>query len=467
MARKLNEVESDLPKITGKDYLSPVKFELEIQRQRILYILHSALKKMRVMARLPDMLRDDCKILKLFLTPSEVDFVQFSCSKYMPGGQIDSLKQKESVVNYTKVLNEITMNQLEEEDNVTRALLGTLGDNLRVDYHIAQVIEIIMSNENLVNYVESNPDEISQPVFNLIECLRHLKYLIHEKLMITSKEQMETDKRLRVAYKSNFVITQNIKRLQEQMSKQQKELGAELEKKNAVLKSYNSKLEHLQEEFQAEMMKKVQKSEKQMMTDSFNSEARQVELEHEAHDAATQYANLLDSNLAEEGQLRQKRNKVEAQLASWLSKYDNDVGEKQTELEALEKQYNDMKTEFEELLEKFNEQTKEYDILMAEKEEEEQRIFEEMAMDFLRNRSARRIQRAWRAYWQRKLERRKARKAGKGKDKKKTKKEVPKLDRKGDANAVLQKTFKKKDYLFEEMDTTKQFSSAPVQVDLS
>lgn len=75
-----------------------------------------------------------------------------------------------------------------------------------------------------------------------------------------------------------------------------------------------------------------------MMNDSFTSESRQVELEREAQEASTQYMNLLDSNLSEEGQLRQKRNKVEAQLASWLAKYDNDVGEKQTELEALEKQ---------------------------------------------------------------------------------------------------------------------------------
>lgn len=70
-----------------------------------------------------------------------------------------------------------------------------------------------------------------------------------------------------------------------------------------------------------------------------------------------------------------------------------------------------MKAEYDELMERFNEQSKEYDVLMAEKEEEEQRIFEEMALEFLKNRSARRIQRAWRAYWQRKLERRRAKKS--------------------------------------------------------
>lgn len=47
---------------------------------------------------------------------------------------------------------------------------------------------------------------------------------------------------------------------------------------------------------------------------------------------------------------------------------------------------------------------------MREKEEEEQRIYEEKAWIFLQNRSARRIQKAWRAYKARKLARRKARK---------------------------------------------------------
>lgn len=69
-----------------------------------------------------------------------------------------------------------------------------------------------MANDNLVQFIENNQEEISQPVCNLIECTKHLKNLIHEKLMITSKEQMDIDKRLRVAYKSNVIITQNIKR---------------------------------------------------------------------------------------------------------------------------------------------------------------------------------------------------------------------------------------------------------------
>lgn len=62
------------------------------------------------------------------------------------------------------------------------------------------------------------------------------------------------------------------------------------------------------------------------------------------------------------------------------------------------------------LQEKFNEQEEDYVVLMAEKEEEERRVWEAKAFAFLSNRSARRIQRYWKAYVQRKLERRRAKK---------------------------------------------------------
>lgn len=66
-----------------------------------------------------------------------------------------------------------------------------------------------------------------------------------------------------------------------------------------------------------------------------------------------------------------------------------------------------------ELQSKFDEQAVEYEELMAEKEEEERKIFEEKAYQFLMNRSARRIQRFWRAYRERKLARRRARRGNK------------------------------------------------------
>lgn len=60
-----------------------------------------------------------------------------------------------------------------------------------------------------------------------------------------------------------------------------------------------------------------------------------------------------------------------------------------------------------------DEQEEEYLALMEEKRIEEERIHYEMAYQFLMNRSARIIQRCWRAYKERKLARKKGRKGKK------------------------------------------------------
>lgn len=63
----------------------------------------------------------------------------------------------------------------------------------------------------------------------------------------------------------------------------------------------------------------------------------------------------------------------------------------------------------EDLQNKIEDQEEEYDILMEEKRIEEERIFNEMAYQFLVNRAARVIQRYWRKY----RETRQARRKGK------------------------------------------------------
>lgn len=64
----------------------------------------------------------------------------------------------------------------------------------------------------------------------------------------------------------------------------------------------------------------------------------------------------------------------------------------------------------EELEELLDEQEDEYKTLMEEKRIEEERLANEIAVEFLRNRSARVIQRCWRAYKERKAARKKGRK---------------------------------------------------------
>lgn len=74
-----------------------------------------------------------------------------------------------------------------------------------------------------------------------------------------------------------------------------------------------------------------------MIQKTQHSEDIQAQLQQEAKDTTHNYWTLLDQHLAAEKQLRTRKIKIEAQLANWLAKFDQDIGEKQTEYEDLQK----------------------------------------------------------------------------------------------------------------------------------
>lgn len=147
-----------------------------------------------------------------------------------------------------------------------------------------------------------------------------------------------------------------------------------------------------------------------MVEETIASEARQTDLSVEAKSITHRYEQSLEQHLADEKALRAKRARVETQLANWLAKFDQDIGERNQEFEQVQAEYDEEKAAMDALQEQFDEQEEEYAILMAEKREEEKQRFEMMALEFLYNRSARRIQRAWRVYKERKELRKKRRK---------------------------------------------------------
>lgn len=74
-----------------------------------------------------------------------------------------------------------------------------------------------------------------------------------------------------------------------------------------------------------------------MLLETEASSLRKAELTEEAEKVENQYKALLEDHLTSEKSLRARRFKVETQLASWLTKYDTDVGERNAELEELTK----------------------------------------------------------------------------------------------------------------------------------
>lgn len=72
-----------------------------------------------------------------------------------------------------------------------------------------------------------------------------------------------------------------------------------------------------------------------MAEDSKLSTTKQEELTEEGNQTKSSYETLLEDNLSIEKGLRAKKFKIETQLASWLAKYDTDIGERHAEYEEL------------------------------------------------------------------------------------------------------------------------------------
>lgn len=75
-----------------------------------------------------------------------------------------------------------------------------------------------------------------------------------------------------------------------------------------------------------------------MVEDNEDSIAKQIELKAEAENVKQRYESLLDINLKTEKKQRAKKYKVETQLASWLAKYDQDIGDRHAEFEKLQQE---------------------------------------------------------------------------------------------------------------------------------
>ncbi|KAF2902178.1 hypothetical protein ILUMI_04010 [Ignelater luminosus] len=405
---------------------SPSDMELQIQAGRVLYILDKAISKLQVATTLPSLLKHDACTLVRYLTSQEVEFVQGVCVRY--AGEIAAsrshLRKCSMFQQMSAVVEKISLPEAKKKISGKVAYAGKLETDTLADPHMGQVMELLWSNHPLRTLILDEYD--STPQTNdaiFVNCIRSLREAVSTRMSVSALDERAREKRLRKAWIINSESEANINATKLLLEKQREELGRQLDVKKRIVNEYTSKIEELKLNFKEDIKRKVQDSEKEMAEDTHASERRQGDLAQEAKTTTYQFETLLSQHLRHEKNLRHKRSKVETQLCSWLNKYDADIGERQAEFEEITRGFDEEKAELDALQEKFNEQEEDYIVLMTEKEEEERKVWEAKAYVFLSNRSARRIQRFWKAYVQRKIERRKAKKA-KGKAKKEKSMEV-------------------------------------------
>ncbi|XP_074037891.1 uncharacterized protein isoform X2 [Leptinotarsa decemlineata] len=435
--------------------MSPVEMDLKIQADRVIYVINRCMAKLSIMAHLPFLLENDGEIIRKYMKHVEASSILQLVSSWGVDFKtnISTVTIPEELLRTNPPIYPSYM--YGKTGGRSSATIKSITDAM-TDPQILHMVDILFYSKCLRAVIaKADNPPTDRNLMNLIKTFQDLKAVAKSKVYVSGQKEEARNKELRRAYKSNELLTVVIEDLKEQLEKQRKELGDQLDQKVGIFEKYHKKMETIMQNFEIQMKRTLHKSEEIMMHKTIKSDAKQAELSEEAKKLVNQYETLLADHLDVEKAARSKRFKTETQLQNWLASYDQDIGERQTQYEVLKKEYDEKKKEMDKFEELIDEQEEEYIRLMEEKRLEEERIYNEMAYHFLMNRSARKIQRYWRAYRERRARRRG--KKGKGKEKKKKVKEpvAPKkatVTRTSDPNLALASDRKIKDHVFEELE---------------
>jgi IQ domain-containing protein D len=275
---------------------------------------------------------------------------------------------------------------------------------------------ILASHPTLAAELAAKAPPRSQGIGSYLENVLLLKSVLLEKLLVSADEDRE-----RAAYMAQ--IAARHKRSAEDVARLQAELGKIREESNEEIEKRETVIRKLKNDIQTVKLSVAQQL-KQLEQDAASAEDRKqnehgdFERTHGEHTSQLQQElrALQARNRESELHLRKRRFKLETEVENWISKYDQEMSEKQDELEVIREIYQDEKRQLAELEERFAKLKTQYDAVMEQrKRDEEERVRTETEHK-AKTAAAVRIQSSWRGFVVRKkLKEKKAKKGKKGK----------------------------------------------------
>jgi len=189
--------------------------------------------------------------------------------------------------------------------------------------------------------------------------------------------------------------------------------------KNDEIRKIQSDLNNFERNQQDLLKRTKMETESAEASETKNSEGRRHKLQLDINSYRQKLQEQQQRNKKAESDLRKEKWRQETGLETWLTKYDNEMRQKQDEYDEIEAQYTEEKRLLMELEERFEKLKAEYTMIMAEREAEQERLAMEKALRERRWRAAANIQRFWNGYKVRKGLRQKKGKKKSGKKAKK------------------------------------------------
>ncbi|CAH8507230.1 unnamed protein product [Schistosoma rodhaini] len=330
-----------------------------------------------------------------------------------------SLSQKCEILKNTKINDSSKDNINEELENNIRNFLHFLSSQPLINQILSRILldnnEQLMNEwklpETITNYINSVKwIQIPQFLHNnkiklLIEYLIQLRILLLIKLLITPE-----DKKRKKLYKHELEIrdqecqiklTELIKELDIQICQNNKETR----KVGYTVSKLKNEIDNL-EKYLTERKKQINTEETKKITEiTKQNNENENNLSKEMKTQEMLLEKLIETNRSEEETIRATIYKMESDIESKISKYDQEMTILQDEYDALEAEYTEEKSAYDELNERFQIINEEYQKIMEERRLEDERRQREEEQRRQMEQAVTTIQAFWRSYKTRKLAR--------------------------------------------------------------
>eukprot|EP01137_Pigoraptor_chileana_P002740 Opistho-2@41983 len=254
-----------------------------------------------------------------------------------------------------------------------------------------------------------------------LETFAELKGVVYERLLTTVEEERERQSYMAMIAAREKKSTEDVEKLQADLFDAKQEGNREITKRKDTIRKLKEDIQEIKSHT-AELNKRMDK-------ESRSKEASEQKIFHEKEESLLESIAQLKAQLEattrnnreSELSLRKRKAKIETEVENWITKYDQDMGEKQDELEDIQTIYDDEKHQLSELDQRFCELEVEYVSIVEERRIDQMKKEEAERQMAMLVKAATLIQAVWRGFKCRKeLKRRKGKKGkGKGSGKKK------------------------------------------------
>ncbi|KAI9183944.1 hypothetical protein H9P43_002996 [Blastocladiella emersonii ATCC 22665] len=256
----------------------------------------------------------------------------------------------------------------------------------------------------------------------LKQLLASAKLLTVEKLTRSAQDEENKMLELQRVIEREKKIREEVDVVRTQLEKAKKERLAEINVKNDAIRKLKDELKDIKQTAEDVARKLEMRTKNKEETDHAHFSEREATLLAETKALQAFLAATVAAHREEELNLRKRRFKVESEVDAWISKYDQDMEEKQAELDDLSAIYAEEKAQLDDLQARHDELNREYQRILEERKWQEEVRAKLEAERAKRAKCATMIQALWRGHVARKLlkeQKEKKKKGGKGGRKKK------------------------------------------------